>query len=337
MKKRIVAMLGALALMLSMVGAAASVRAVPNQSLGLRTGPNTRYAWLSTMPESTDIAAYEYEEGNDVTWVLVEYTYRGEVYRGYTGLKRMTVLGSVPWASHLYIGAWANRDCSVLAAPTSRGAWRADLAESDYVTVLDYENGYAYVEFYDRLEEADSRGYVFADWLDEDDGYEYEAPMYDGYGGEYDDWNGRLQGVEAVPNQKLALRGCPLRQSVWLGHMPQSTEITAYEYEKGNGVTWVLVEYMKDGLWERGYTGLKRMTVCGYIPWADHFYDTVYAARRCTVYAAPYTNGAVRGSLYDGEQVTLLEYDGDYAFIEYYDAGEACNSRGYVRAEELED
>ena len=67
--------------------------AIPNQRLAFRTGPSTDYVEVFTLPQSTDINAVEYESGSGVTWVLVEFTYNGEDYSAYTGLKRLTVNG----------------------------------------------------------------------------------------------------------------------------------------------------------------------------------------------------------------------------------------------------
>lgn len=337
-------LLGVCALMLLaalVTGAMASAGAVPNQSLALRTGPNTRYAWLDTMPETTAITAYEYEQGNGVTWVLVEYWKDGNCYRGYTGLKRMAVYGDIPWADHLNEDAWVNRACDVLAAPSEWGARRASLTETQWVSVLDYEGEYAYIEFYDFDADADSRGYVYSACLD-DYNRSYTDFDYDGYC-EYSDYDyaydyghDYLEGVTAVPNQQLALRGCPDNDTVWLGHKSQSTKILAYEYEQGDGVTWVLVEYWKNDLCYRGYTGLKRMTVYGVIPWANHLNESVQANWATTILAAPSVYGGYRGSLQRGDRVTLLEYDGDYAFIQFYESGEGRYNRGYVPAEAVQ-
>ena len=326
--KRILACVCALLLAASMTGALAAAVAIPNQKLALRTGPNTRYAWLDTRPKSTDIIAYEYEEGNDVTWVLVQYELKGKLYRGYTGLKRMSVRGDIPWANHFYYGTTANCDCTVLAAPSPKGAYRASLLEGDWVSVLEYEDDYAFIEFYDRDERRDSRGYVEYWLLDDREGvtvYDYGYDMDDG-----DDWNGWEDPMPATPNQRLALRGCPRKESAWLGNLSAATRISAVEYEEGNGVTWVLVEYCADDEWYRAYTGLKRMTVHGDIPWADHLYIGVTIARDGEVLAAPYANGAHRGWLTRNDTVDLLKYVGDFAFIEYYDYDLDDYCRGYV-------
>ena len=149
--------------------------------------------------------------------------------------------------------------------------------------------------------------------------------------------SGALPGVPASPIDKLAFRTGPNTKYVELYTLPQSTAITAYEYEEGNGVTWVLVEYNWEGRIWRAYTGLKRMIVNGNIPWADHICTDVYLVDSADVLAAPNANAGRRGyTLIPGEQVTILEYDGGYAFIEFYDSNASAPSRGYIPASALE-
>lgn len=146
--------------------ALADVPATPNQRLSFRTGPNTKYVELYTLPQSTQITAIEYEEGNGVTWVLVEYEFEGKVCRAYTGLKRMTVHGDIPWASNGSRSAAIGGDFTVLAAPVANAAYRGQLYDGDVVEILDYEGSYAWIEFYDYEHNAPSRGYILADVLD---------------------------------------------------------------------------------------------------------------------------------------------------------------------------
>lgn len=138
-----------------------SVSATPNQTLLFRTGPNTKYVEMYTMPQSTPITALEYEEGNGVTWVLVEFFKDGQRVRGYTGLKRMSVQGSVPWANWDAMGTgYARGGGTVYAAPSSDAAYRATLADYAPITVLDFYDNYAYVEYTDPATGMPSRGYI---------------------------------------------------------------------------------------------------------------------------------------------------------------------------------
>ena len=314
----------ALFLLLALTAAAAlaSVEATPNQKLAFRTGPNREYVWLYNLSKSTSIRAIEYEKGNGVTWVLVEYEHDGFVCRAYTGLKRMSVHGDIPWAIHENRSCRVDESVQVFAAPTERGAYRGYLYEGEWITLLRYEGDYAFIEFSD--DGTPSRGYVKAWAIDDAD-----MPS-----SPYDDWDAGVKKVPATPNQKLYLRTGPNRKYIGLYNMPQSTSIQAIEYEKGNGVTWVLVEYQRQGFTCRGYTGLKRMSVDGDIPWANHLDESVRMAVDATVLAAPTERADYRGTVRRGEWVQLLRYEGDYAFIEFSDGG--TPSRGYVEADQIE-
>lgn len=139
-----------------------------------------------------------------------------------------------------------------------------------------------------------------------------------------------LADVPATPNQRLFLRTGPTTKYVSIGHMPQTTSLTAIEYEQGSGVTWVLVEYVRDGQLERAYTGLKRMTVHGNIPWASHLNTGLSLRESCTVYGGPGTNYMTRSYLSSGTYVTLLRYDGAFAYIDFTDPSTGDPSRGWV-------
>lgn len=150
--------------------AGAEVRATPTDKLSFRTGPNTRYVELFTLPQSTEITAIEQAEGNGVTWVLVEFYYDGSYQRAYTGLKRMTLHGDVPWESDYHSNAIVYGPCTVSAAPRSNSARRGRIGEVELVTLLGSENGYDYVEFYDAENGALSRGWISVDGVGPTDG-----------------------------------------------------------------------------------------------------------------------------------------------------------------------
>jgi len=313
----------------------AAANAVPNTKLFLRSGPNTKYESLGSQPQSTRLTAIEYESGNGVTWVLVEYLDDGEVCRGYTGLKRMSVQGGIPWASHLNQPARITCDSVVYAAPAIGAAYRGYVLDGDPVTVLGYENGYAYIEF----ESLGGlyRGYVEA-WMADrsapprqpDYRPDYKPDYKPDRKPDYEAYGGTVRMVDATPTRKLAFRTGPSSHYVWLYGKPASTKIRAIEYENSSAATWVLLEFTHKGQTVRAYTGLQRMNVHGDIPWASHLNRPARIGEGGTVYAAPTGNAAWRGSVGRGEQVTLLRYEGDYAFIEFSDAG--TPSRGYVFA-----
>lgn len=140
--------------------ASAEVRATPIDKLAFRTGPNTRYVELFTLPKSTEITAIEQAEGNGVTWVLVEFYYKGSYQRAYTGLKRMKLHGSIPWESDYHSNAVVHGPSTVISAPRSNAAKRGKIGALELVNWLGSENGYDYVEFYDASNRALSRGWV---------------------------------------------------------------------------------------------------------------------------------------------------------------------------------
>ena len=320
MKKFLLLIITCLLLSALTVSACAYVSVTPNQELALRTGPNTKYVWLYHLPQSTRVTAIELEEGNGVPWVLVEYSYKGETVRGYTGLKRFDVYGNLPWANHIGSTETIARAGSVLAAPTHNAAYRGKVDQYESVTLLDYENGYAYIEFYDAGNGANSRGYVEKSMIKSasSGGSILITP------------NTPSKGAAATPNQKLFFRSGPNTAFTGLFTLPQSTKLVAYEYEEGNGVPWVLVEFEYQGMVCRAYTGLKRMEVHGNIPWADHLWESNLISRSSTVLAAPCNNAYYRGHIDAGTYVSILGYENGYAYIEYYDSDAGADCRGYV-------
>jgi len=302
----------------------AAVPATPNQKLAFRTGPNTKYVELYTLPKSTSISAIEYEEGNGVTWVLVEFVYNGETVRGYTGLKRMRVNGSIPWANPIGSYETAYESGCVWAAPAYNAAYRGWLNSGDGVTLLAYEGNFAFIEFYDNENGAYSRGYVDRSLIEKK-----TVPVPPG-GNKPIIITPGSGGVSAVPNQELFFRTGPNTAYPSMFSKPQDTRLIAYEYEEGNGVTWVLVEFEHQGMRCRGYTGLKRMEVNGRIDWANHLNYSARTSVSSTVYAAPSANAYYRGRVDKREWVDVLDYENGYAYIEYYDVDQGMYSRGYV-------
>lgn len=156
--KRIVTILLALLMTISGLTASAAM-AFPNQQLSFRTGPNTRYTELFTLPQSTYIRPIEAEEGNGVTWILCEFDYKGKTYYGYTGLKRMEIVGDLYYADHAYINCLVRQATSVYSAPYS-GAIVGKVRALEMVNLLKVEGSSVYIEFYDGTNKAPSRGWI---------------------------------------------------------------------------------------------------------------------------------------------------------------------------------
>lgn len=189
MLRKLTAALMMLALLCAALAAPASagVSAQPIDRLTFRTGPNTRYTELFTLPESTEITALAYAEGNGVTWVQVEFIYDDAYFRAYTGLKRMRVNGSIPWESFMNWSEFPFAPCTVYSAPCTGAAIYGRLASRELVTYLSTDGDYDYIEYYDAEQGAPCRGYIETDNLAMTDGMgaylRESATVYEGSSG----------------------------------------------------------------------------------------------------------------------------------------------------------
>jgi len=67
-----------------------------NQRMATRSGPSSAYTEeLGTVPKTTEIVVL-WQEGNGVSWVMVEFSRSGKLYRAYTGMKRIDTDSEVP-------------------------------------------------------------------------------------------------------------------------------------------------------------------------------------------------------------------------------------------------
>ena len=194
MKRKTAIALMLMALLCLCAAAQASVSATPKERLCLRTGPGTKYVELFSLGPSAKVRAIEYEKSHSTTWVLLEYHNKGKMHRSYTGLKRLTIDGSIPWADHIDENVQVLSGGQVFSAPEEEGGWRGRVEVGDWVTLLDYEDDYAYIEFTDRG--TLSRGYVPVWMIDDDydddyddDDDDYDDDYYDNVYFDDDDWD----------------------------------------------------------------------------------------------------------------------------------------------------
>jgi len=165
--KRFFVILMTLVLLICMSAVPASAAtAYPLEKLAFRTGPNTRYTELFTLPQSTRITPLELEEGNGVMWVLCEFTYNGKTYHGYTGLKRMSLSGSLQVADHVLKSGRMSQATDVYTAPGKNAAVRGKVGRYELVSYLRTEGSYDYIEFYDSNSKSPSRGWVNTNYVE---------------------------------------------------------------------------------------------------------------------------------------------------------------------------
>ena len=100
--KRIAALILVLMLLLTAIPALASTDGrVKDSRIATRSGPGTKYTEPGTFlsrGDSVIVHTKVWDSRNEIYWVQVEFTYRGEGYRVYTGSWRLDVdLNRVPY------------------------------------------------------------------------------------------------------------------------------------------------------------------------------------------------------------------------------------------------
>ena len=330
--KRFLSLLVMAALLLMLPAACAECHTAKRTKL--YGGPGTEYLVLETLASRAGVTPLETENG----YALVEFTRNKKTVRGYVDKADLSGAGRLSAGTPYERDCTVNVKCNAYSAPSSAAGRRSALKSGQSALYLDSENGYAYIEFCDSRTQQMLRGYV-----DEDNITQNRRKREDKYAdrsgkrpsGRSSGSSGKkypsVSGVSATPAMKLAFRTGPNTKYSELYTLPRSTELRALEYESGNGVTWVLVEFTYDSQTVRAYTGLKRMTVNGTIEWADHSDREVRAGSRKTVYAAPSGQAAYRGKVDAGDYVTVLGYDGEYTFIEFNDGDSGQLMRGYLK------
>ncbi len=140
-------------LMTSSVGA---VTASLTMRLSTRTGPGTQYDEPGTyfqkdwQTAQVEVISADWDNHNDIWWVQVDFLVRGTRYRAYTGLKRVNVDINTVYKDTLLGIDSTKSDAKAYWGPG------VDYAMSKYnvpsgtaVKVIDAENGFVQVEFYD--------------------------------------------------------------------------------------------------------------------------------------------------------------------------------------------
>lgn len=74
----------------------------PVENIATRSGPGTKYVSTGTFPSTLDYVAYYQTKGGSVNWGYVEFTYRNERYRLYTGVQRFTTQSYLEYAEEDY-------------------------------------------------------------------------------------------------------------------------------------------------------------------------------------------------------------------------------------------
>ena len=136
--------------------AEAGRQAYLKMKLAARTGPGTWYdepgSFFINDYKNTrvNVLSRAWDSRNSIWWLQVEFTWRGTPYRVYTGLKRVNInIDLVPEETVLGTSRTRRSSTAYWGPGTAYAASRYDVPSGRSVTVLDVENGYAQVEFYD--------------------------------------------------------------------------------------------------------------------------------------------------------------------------------------------
>ena len=133
-----------------------------NQRMATRSGPGTQYTEeLGTLPQDTAITLIHYvQDKNQVPWGLVEFYRHNQLYRAYTGMKRIDVLsGSATYVAEYGTYASTTAATTVYYGPgTHYAARRQQLPAYKDLLVYQEENGFLLCEYQEGARVA--RGYV---------------------------------------------------------------------------------------------------------------------------------------------------------------------------------
>jgi len=144
MNKRISFLLLLCLLTASLIPALAT-SAVLNQRMATRSGPGTQHTEeLGTLPQDTSITLIHYvQDKNNVPWGLVEFSRNNQLYRAYTGMKRIDTSYTVPLGSDTYYTRTLSRSYTAYYGPGTAYATRgAKAPQGASVRVYDNVNGY---------------------------------------------------------------------------------------------------------------------------------------------------------------------------------------------------
>lgn len=174
--KKLIALLLALCLLMTTGVAMASTSATCRQRLATRTGPGTEYDEPGTfLSQGSEVIVHTkvWDDRNDIWWVQVEFIYRGEKYRAYTGSQRLNVnLNNVPVEFALGVD-WLSCTTRCYAGPGYDYHYYGDwpVYSGSLVTVKEFENGWALIMYEDRYTGHCTSGWVTLDCLS--NGYLY--------------------------------------------------------------------------------------------------------------------------------------------------------------------
>ena len=125
-------------------------------------------------------------------------------------------------------------------------------------------------------------------------------------------------------NQRMATRSGPGTQyTEELGTLSQDTDITLIETVTIGKTPWGMVEFSRNGLKYRAYTGMKRINASGPVTQGILDYYEVNLSQATAVYYGPGFDYAQRkGSVPAGTQLQVYGTENDFFLCDYKSCGE---------------
>lgn len=129
----------------------ASLDTTLSMRMATRSGPSTNYTGLGSYfspGDSVRIITAAWDRRNNIWWVQVEFTYRRQLRRAYTGLKRVNAsIVNVPEES-VYCSAHTTQSAQAWYGPgTNYTGYDDPVPAGTYGTVYNVENGFVQLEY----------------------------------------------------------------------------------------------------------------------------------------------------------------------------------------------
>ena len=131
--------------------------------------------------------------------------------------------------------------------------------------------------------------------------------------------SGNVGYTPAVLNQRMATRSGPgTKYTEDLGTLPMDTQITLIQAVTTNGTPWGEVEFSRNGMLYRAYTGMKRINAQGVFAQGDNSYYEVTLSQSVSAYYGPGYNYALRkGAPAPGMLLRVFRVENGFYQVDY--------------------
>lgn len=123
----------------------------------------------------------------------------------------------------------------------------------------------------------------------------------------------------AVLNQRMATRSGPgTKYTEELGTLPKDTNITLIQAVTTNGTPWGEVEFRRNGMLYRAYTGMKRINAMGTFAQGDNsYYDAVLSQPQSAYYGPGYQYALRKGAPAPGTPLRVFRVENGFYQVDY--------------------